>query len=75
MMTAPPAPVRSVADLRGRRTVVLGLARSGLAACRFLSDAGAVVVVYDRRPATEQSPVSGTCDVSQYESNFASAMP
>lgn len=53
MMTAPPAPVRSVADLRGRRTVVLGLARSGLAACRFLSDAGAVVVVYDRRPATE----------------------
>jgi UDP-N-acetylmuramoylalanine--D-glutamate ligase len=53
MMTAPPAPVRSVADLRGRRTVVLGLARSGVAACRFLSDAGAVVVAYDRRPAAE----------------------
>lgn len=53
MMSAPPAPVRSVADLRGRRTVVLGLARSGVAACRFLSDAGAVVVAYDRRPAAE----------------------
>jgi UDP-N-acetylmuramoylalanine--D-glutamate ligase len=53
MMTAPPAPVRTVADLRGRRTVVLGLARSGVAACRFLSDAGAVVAAYDRRPSAE----------------------
>ena len=53
MMTAPVAPIRSVADLRGRRAVVLGLARSGVAASRFLADAGAVVVAYDRRPATE----------------------
>ena len=52
-MTAPLAPVRDAADLRGRRTVVLGLARSGIAACRFLADAGAVVAVYDRRPAAE----------------------
>ena len=52
-MTAPRAPIRSADDLRGRRTVVLGLARSGLAACRFLADAGAVVVAYDRRPASE----------------------
>ena len=52
-MTAPPAAVRSAADLRGRRTVVLGLARSGVAASRFLADAGAVVVAYDRRPAAE----------------------
>ena len=44
-------PVRSVDDLRGRRTVVLGLARSGVAASRFLADAGAVVAAYDRRPA------------------------
>lgn len=55
MMTAPIAPVRSVQDLRGRRSVVLGLARSGVAAARFLADAGAVVAVYDRRPATELS--------------------
>jgi UDP-N-acetylmuramoylalanine--D-glutamate ligase len=46
-------PIRSVTDLRGRRAVVLGLARSGLAASRFLADAGAVVVAYDRRPAAE----------------------
>lgn len=52
-MSAPIAPVRIAADLRGRRTVVLGLARSGVAACRFLADAGAVVVAYDRRPAVE----------------------
>ena len=52
-MSAPSVPVRSVADLKGRRAVVLGLARSGIAASRFLADAGAVVAAYDRRPATE----------------------
>ncbi len=52
-MTAPRTPIRSAEDLRGRRTVVLGLARSGVAACRFLADAGAVVVAYDRRPASD----------------------
>src|SRR5687768_6120149 len=53
MMTAPTTPIRSIDDLRGRRTVVLGLARSGVAATRFLADAGAVVAAYDRRPPTE----------------------
>ncbi len=52
-MSASTVPVRSVADLKGRRAVVLGLARSGVAASRFLADAGAVVAAYDRRPATE----------------------
>ena len=52
-MTTPTAPIRSVDDLRGRRSVVLGLARSGIAASRFLADAGAVVAAYDRRPAAE----------------------
>jgi UDP-N-acetylmuramoylalanine--D-glutamate ligase len=52
-MTTAPGPIRSVADLAGRRTVVLGLARSGAAAARMLSDAGASVTVYDRRPAAE----------------------
>ncbi|MDQ2934794.1 MAG: UDP-N-acetylmuramoyl-L-alanine--D-glutamate ligase [Chloroflexota bacterium] len=51
MTTAPR--IHSVADLAGRRAVVLGLARSGLAAARFLVGAGAVVSVYDRRPASE----------------------
>ena len=52
-MSTPAVPVRSVADLHGRRTVVLGLARSGVAASRFLADAGAIVAAYDRRPAAE----------------------
>ncbi|MEK6191823.1 MAG: UDP-N-acetylmuramoyl-L-alanine--D-glutamate ligase [Chloroflexota bacterium] len=38
-------------DLAGRRVLVLGLARSGVAAARFLSDAGAQVTAYDRQPA------------------------
>src|SRR5439155_22793058 len=48
MMTAT-RPIRTRADLHGRVAIVLGLARSGAAAARFLSDAGAVVTVYDRR--------------------------
>jgi len=47
-MTAP-HPIRTRADLHGRQALVLGLARSGVAAARFLSDAGAVVTAYDRR--------------------------
>ena len=47
-MTTMTAPIASTADLRGRRAVVLGLARSGAAAARMLSDAGAEVTVYDR---------------------------
>ncbi|HYM53486.1 MAG TPA: UDP-N-acetylmuramoyl-L-alanine--D-glutamate ligase [Candidatus Dormibacteraeota bacterium] len=47
------APVTSLADLRGRRAAVLGLARSGAAAARMLADAGAVVTVYDRRGPDE----------------------
>ncbi len=39
--------------LHERPVTVLGLARSGLALARFLSDAGARVTVYDGRPAGE----------------------
>jgi UDP-N-acetylmuramoylalanine--D-glutamate ligase len=53
MMTASPAPISSAADLRGRQAIVLGLARSGVAAARFLADQGATVTVYDRRSADE----------------------
>jgi UDP-N-acetylmuramoylalanine--D-glutamate ligase len=52
-MTTMVAPVTSLADLRGRRATVLGLARSGAAAARMLADAGAAVTVYDRRDAGE----------------------
>ncbi|MEO8245662.1 MAG: UDP-N-acetylmuramoyl-L-alanine--D-glutamate ligase [Chloroflexota bacterium] len=48
-------PIRTRADLAGRRALVLGLARSGIAAARFLADAGADVTIYDRRGAGELS--------------------
>ena len=47
------APVTTLDDLKGRRVAVLGLARSGAAAARMLADAGAMVTIYDRRPAGE----------------------
>jgi len=37
--------------LGGRSVTVLGLARSGIALARFFADAGALVTVYDGRPA------------------------
>jgi len=43
----------TVEALRGRRVVVLGFARSGLALARFLADAGARVTIYDRRTREE----------------------
>ena len=49
------APITNSAELRGLRVTVLGLARSGVAAARMLADAGALVTVYDRRPAEELS--------------------
>jgi UDP-N-acetylmuramoylalanine--D-glutamate ligase len=39
--------------LRDRPVVVLGLARSGIAVARFLTDCGARVTVYDVRPEAE----------------------
>lgn len=51
MARTPLAPIRTADDLRGRRVLVLGLARSGVAASRFLADHGAIVTAYDRRPA------------------------
>ncbi len=52
-MTPLTASLHSLADLRARRVVVLGLARSGIAAARALSAAGAMVTAYDRRPIAE----------------------
>lgn len=46
-----PAIPSSRSELAGRRVVVMGLARSGIAAARFLADAGALVTAYDRQPA------------------------
>ncbi|MFI5254379.1 MAG: UDP-N-acetylmuramoyl-L-alanine--D-glutamate ligase, partial [Candidatus Limnocylindrales bacterium] len=46
-------PALSAAAFVGRAVAVLGFARSGLAAARYLADQGALVTVYDVRPAAE----------------------
>ena len=43
----------SLDSFRGRPVAVLGLARSGIALCRFLAHRGAVVTGYDTRTATD----------------------
>ena len=53
MMTAPLTPIRTIDDLKGRRAVVLGFARSGVAASRLLADSGAGVVANEPRTAEE----------------------
>ncbi|HET6380208.1 MAG TPA: UDP-N-acetylmuramoyl-L-alanine--D-glutamate ligase [candidate division Zixibacteria bacterium] len=58
MTTRTPLPT-STADLAGRRVVVLGLARSGLAAARMLARVGAEVTAYDRRSAEELGAALG----------------
>jgi len=45
--------VLTLDSFRGRPVAVLGLARSGIALCRFLADRGAVVTGYDARTAGE----------------------
>lgn len=60
-MTVPTSLAR-LSDLHGRRVVVLGLARTGIAAGRALADAGARVTVYDRRPAEELTEAVAALD-------------
>ncbi len=43
-------------SLRGRPITILGLARTGVAAARFLADAGADITIYDGRPRHELEP-------------------
>jgi len=62
MMSAPARPIQTVEDLRGRHALVLGLARSGVAASRFLADVGAEVTAYDRRPAAELADAVAALD-------------
>lgn len=40
-------------ELKGRKTLVVGLARTGVALARFLAEAGARVTVTDQAPASE----------------------
>ena len=48
--------------LRDRPVTVLGFARSGIALARFLADQGAVVTVYDGRPAAELAEAIAALD-------------
>ncbi len=49
-------------ELAGARVTVMGLARSGVAACRLLQAAGARVTVADRKESTELAAVLGGID-------------
>jgi UDP-N-acetylmuramoylalanine--D-glutamate ligase len=49
-------------DLAGARVTVMGLARSGVAACRLLQAAGAGVTIADRKESAELTSVLGTID-------------
>jgi UDP-N-acetylmuramoylalanine--D-glutamate ligase len=49
-------------ELAGARVTVIGLARSGVAACRLLQTAGARVTVADRKESAELTSVLGAID-------------
>jgi UDP-N-acetylmuramoylalanine--D-glutamate ligase len=49
-------------ELAGARVTVIGLARSGVAACRLLQAAGARVTVADRKESAELTSVLGAID-------------
>ena len=42
-------------QIEGRKTLVLGAGRSGIASAKFLADRGAVVALHDRKPVEEWS--------------------
>lgn len=44
--------------LDGRKALVIGAARSGIASARFLTERGATVALNDRKPLTEWSPAA-----------------
>src|SRR5262245_35197414 len=49
-------------ELAGARVTVVGLARSGVAACRLLQAAGAYVTVADRKESAELTEILGAID-------------
>jgi UDP-N-acetylmuramoylalanine--D-glutamate ligase len=52
----------AVVEFAGTRVTVIGLARSGVAACRLLQAAGARVTVADRKESSELTSVLGDID-------------
>src|SRR5688572_14023553 len=45
-------------EVKGRKTLVLGAGKSGIASARFLAERGAVVALHDRKPVEEWSDAS-----------------
>ena len=70
-------------ELAGARVTVMGLARSGVAACRLLQAAGARVTVADRKESAELTSALGAIDRdhvgvtvgAQYESSLDESGP
>src|SRR5947207_2434872 len=60
-----PQPLLAVpAEFRGRRVVILGLARQGVALARYLAEQGAQVVVSDRQSAAQLAqPLAALSDL------------
>ena len=56
MNPVPVAPLTEVKDLKDKRVLVVGLARSGVSVVRFLAEAGCVVTVSDHKSKAELSP-------------------
>src|ERR1700694_3141142 len=43
-------------EIAGRKVLVIGAARSGIASARFLAQRGAIVALNDRKPVAEWAP-------------------
>ena len=56
MNPVPAAPLTEVKDLKDKRVLVVGLARSGVSVVRFLAESGCVVTVSDHKSKAELSP-------------------
>jgi UDP-N-acetylmuramoylalanine--D-glutamate ligase len=54
-MNAPKTPITDIADLKGKKVLVVGLARSGVSLVHFLVESGAVVTVSDHKSKAELS--------------------
>ncbi len=47
-------------EIAGRKTLILGAGRSGIASAKFLADRGAVVALHDKKPVEQWSDAAGS---------------
>src|SRR5262252_7781656 len=55
---SPPLNELKCLEISGRKALVIGAARSGIASARFLAQRGATVALNDRKPLAEWSPAA-----------------